>query len=439
MSDLPDGWKLSTIGDVADVNPRLSKSDLSDDDSVSFIPMASVSTESGHIDTSDVRPAGPLKMKSYRQFAEGDVLLAKITPSMENGKGAVARGLASCRGFGSTEFHVLRPWGVEADYLLRYVLQQSFRATAARNMTGTAGQLRVPPNYLRNHPIPVPPLAEQRRIVAAIEEHFSGLDAADAALRSGQLRLESLIQACIDSEMASAFEAPLETFASERGITDGPFGSNLKSSHYTDAGPRVVRLENIGCGEFIDAETHITREHYDRLSKHCVEPGDLLVASLYHNRLRACLAPEGLGPAIVKADCIRLRPRGSTEGKFLSYALRRSMINVWCQERVKGVGRQRLGLGGIRQLPIPNVDVDRQRAVVNRIGAIEDRTKETREIADQSLRRSAAFRRSILAAAFSGHLVPQDPSDEPASSLLQRIAAERAAASKPSRKKKRAS
>ena len=91
-------------------------------------------------------------------------------------------------------------------------------------------------------------------------------------------------------------------------ITDGPFGSNLKTAHYTDAGPRVVRLENIGEAKFIDIETHIDLAHFSKLSKHQIFPNDIVIASLGQPLPRACLVPSDLGPAIVKADCIRFNP-----------------------------------------------------------------------------------------------------------------------------------
>ena len=81
-----------------------------------------------------------------------------------------------------------------------------------------------------------------------------------------------------------------------RAITDGPFGSNLASRHYTESGPRVVRLQNIGDGRFIDERAHISEEHFESLRAHEVLPGDLLVASLGEVLPRACLAPATLGP-----------------------------------------------------------------------------------------------------------------------------------------------
>jgi type I restriction enzyme S subunit len=90
-----------------------------------------------------------------------------------------------------------------------------------------------------------------------------------------------------------------------RAITDGPFGSHLKSSHYTDSGPRVIRLQNIGDGVFIDEKAHISRNHYDFLKEHAIYPGDLVIRALGIPAPRACKIPDNIGPAIVKADCIR--------------------------------------------------------------------------------------------------------------------------------------
>src|SRR4051812_39673594 len=85
--------------------------------------------------------------------------------------------------------------------------------------------------------------------------------------------------------------------AEPRAITDGPFGSNLKTADYTDSGPRVVRLQNIGDMRFLDDESHISDAHYERLSAHAVQANDVLVAGLGEQLPRACLAPASLGPA----------------------------------------------------------------------------------------------------------------------------------------------
>src|SRR5205823_5142697 len=98
----------------------------------------------------------------YTAFRDGDVIMAKITPCMENGKAAIVRNTTNSLGFGSTEFHVLRPNGVAlAEYLFYFIRQESFRAAAEAEMTGSVGQRRVPAAFLQAAELPLPPLAEQ--------------------------------------------------------------------------------------------------------------------------------------------------------------------------------------------------------------------------------------------------------------------------------------
>ena len=154
------------LAEVCEINPRLPKGHtLTDDTEISFVPMAAVDEISGAIRDKHVRNFGQVK-KGFTPFRESDVLFAKITPCMENGKAAIARDLTGGFGFGSTEFHVLRAREmVLPEWLYYFVRRLVFRREAKRNFTGTAGQQRVPAVFLSNSQIPVPPLSEQRRIV----------------------------------------------------------------------------------------------------------------------------------------------------------------------------------------------------------------------------------------------------------------------------------
>src|SRR5690554_6722770 len=127
--------------------------------------MSAVEAERGRIDTSERRLFGAVK-SGFTAFASGDVLFAKITPCMENGKMAIVPSLPSNVGFGSTEFHVLRPSSaVDRDLLYYFVSSLSLRHEAQHQMTGAVGQKRVPKRYLENKMFRLPPLNEQRRIV----------------------------------------------------------------------------------------------------------------------------------------------------------------------------------------------------------------------------------------------------------------------------------
>ncbi|MFP5466239.1 MAG: restriction endonuclease subunit S [Gammaproteobacteria bacterium] len=159
-------WPLAKLGDVCELNPKLPKGHpLRDDTEVSFVPMAAVSELSCSITDPQVRPFSEVR-KGYTSFCDDDVLFAKITPCMENGKAAIARNLVNGHGFGSTEFHVLRAKAeVLPEWVYFFVRQASFRHEAKRNFTGTGGQQRVPVSFLAGSDIPLPPLPEQRRIV----------------------------------------------------------------------------------------------------------------------------------------------------------------------------------------------------------------------------------------------------------------------------------
>lgn len=155
--------------------------------------------------------------------------------------------------------------------------------------------------------------------------------------------------------------------AEPRAMTDGPFGSNLKSSHYVDSGPRVIRLQNVGFGEFIDERAHITEQHFESLRAHEARPGDLVVASLGQDLPRACLIPSDVGPAIVKADCIRVRLHSELDARYVNYSLQRPELRRAVSDQIHGVGRPRLGMAGIRALSIPLAPRAEQERIVDAI------------------------------------------------------------------------
>ena len=163
------GWGLTTLGECCELNPKRPRN-IDDELEVSFVPMPAVS-EDGKIDCSDVKLYKDVR-KGFTYFVENDVLFAKITPCMENGKGAVAKGLSGGIGSGSTEFHVLRPIEGKSNPYWLYIITmiKSFRVGARKVMTGTGGQLRVPVGYLRDFPISLPPIGLQNAFEAFVHQ-----------------------------------------------------------------------------------------------------------------------------------------------------------------------------------------------------------------------------------------------------------------------------
>ena len=224
------------LQDICEINPRMPRID--DDTEVSFVPMTSVS-EDGKIDTSDIRPYIDVK-KGYTSFKEDDVLFAKITPCMENGKGAIARGLKNGYGCGSSEFHVLRTKGQVMPEWIYYLTSWSyFRREAEKHMTGSAGQRRVPKLYLENYEIRLPELSDQEYQVQTLTHIKEVIDYRKAEL----VAFEELTKARF-VEMFIAKDFPLLTL-DEVSLSKGEYGAQSASIRYDPSRPRYVRITDI--------------------------------------------------------------------------------------------------------------------------------------------------------------------------------------------------
>jgi len=198
--DLPKGWVRTTLGEVCAMNPRMPFNEPRPDyTEVSFVPMDAVEEESGRLDASQIRTLGSVR-RGYTPFKENDVIFAKITPCMQNGKVALATGLKNGLAYGSTEFFVLRSYeGVLPRFLLYFLLQRSLREEAEHHMSGGTGHERVPSNYLFTHKLLLPPTAEQERIVAKLDAALSGVERAETAALRAQERLERYRAAVLQS------------------------------------------------------------------------------------------------------------------------------------------------------------------------------------------------------------------------------------------------
>jgi len=168
---LPESWVEVRLDEICLLNPKLASDERPGNDTkVTFVPMSAVDESAGVIAKPEVRTYSEVA-KGYTGFKEHDVLFAKVTPCMENGKAAIAGPLLNGLGFGSTEFHVLRPTDVVLpEYLFHFIRQPAFRARAASAFVGTGGLQRVPPNFMARVKLPLPTLLEQQRIIDLLGE-----------------------------------------------------------------------------------------------------------------------------------------------------------------------------------------------------------------------------------------------------------------------------
>ena len=207
MSNRDSKWTPYSLDDpkVCVINPKKSEvRHLADSTMITFVPMAKLDEVSGTFVNPSTRSLGKV-YKGYTYFREGDVVFAKITPCMENGKSAVARNLVNDIGFGTTEFHVLRPGPLTIpEWIHLCVRRRAFREAARRSMCGGAGQQRVPLDFLKETRIPVPPLEEQRRIVARIEALTRRADEARRLTLEREDELDTFLKAAYLKMIQSA-------------------------------------------------------------------------------------------------------------------------------------------------------------------------------------------------------------------------------------------
>lgn len=177
------------LSEVCEVNPR-DVHGLTPETTVTFVPMSAVDEKTGSIVSPEIRCYQEVA-KGYTPFRTNDVLFAKITPCMENGKCAIASDLENGWGFGSTEFHILRASeNVVPEFVYYFMRQDEVRQFAANNMTGTAGQQRVPKSIFDRLLIPIPPLTIQKKIAAILEK----ADAAREKRRQANKLTEQFLQ-----------------------------------------------------------------------------------------------------------------------------------------------------------------------------------------------------------------------------------------------------
>ena len=206
--ELPKEWKWELISDIAEINPLLpNKANIDRDLEVQFLPMKLVEEIINKIHLTETRKFVDVLKGSYTPFIDGDIIFAKVTPCMENGKIAIVNKLKNGIGFGSSEFHVLRCSDeINNSYLYNFIVQDTFRNKAQAAMTGAVGLRRVPKQFIENYLIPIPPtIEEQHQIVQEIESRLSVCDKMEQSITESIAKAEALRQ----SILKKAFEGKL--------------------------------------------------------------------------------------------------------------------------------------------------------------------------------------------------------------------------------------
>ena len=211
--------------------------------------------------------------------------------------------------------------------------------------------------------IPLPPLAEQKRIAGILD----AADALRAKRREALAQLDTLLQSTFLDMFGDPVTNPMgwpptSLSAISDELRDGPFGSNLKSSHYVESGVRVIRLQNIGVGEMRNDDlAFISEEHFASLPHNHCQPGDVIIGTMGDPNLRACIVPLALARALNKADCILMRvDRTKVDAIYVCWFLNNPGTVSMALRLVRGQTRGRISLGRMKKLQIPLPPLDLQ-------------------------------------------------------------------------------
>ena len=342
-------YPLKKLGDCCEVNPKRPNLTLKDTDIVSIMPMPSVS-ENGYLQDVADEEYGKVK-KGFTYFENNDVLFAKITPCMENGKGAIAEGLTNNIGMGSTEFHVLRPIeGVSSPYwLLALTRLPIFRERASKNMTGTGGQKRVPAKYLENFMVGLPPIEEQNRF----ENIYKQAD------KSGFDGLKSQF-----IEMFGAVEStkPLTDFIEVS--FPGEWGQEDKDG----SGVKVIRTTNFTNNGKLDLSDVVTRDiDYAKVEKKKLSKGDIILersGGTNENPVGRVVYFEEDGVYLFNNFTQLLRCKEGVNSLFIFY----SLFNYYQMNKnvIRSMGNKTTGIQNLKmerywQIPIADVSIELQK------------------------------------------------------------------------------
>lgn len=263
---------------------------------------------------------------------------------------------------------------------------------------------------LKDLRIHIPHLDQQRRIADFLDDRVTRIDQIITARRQQASGMNSVIDAewdRLDTWLREgAPSVPIRRVL--RSIVDGPFGSALTSAHYTEDGARVVRLGNLGLAEFRDADrAYISTDYAGDLAAHEVLPGDLLMAGMGDERWplgRCVVAPAHLGPAIVKADCYRIRLDGRVDHAFAAAYLSGPGSRSTFMHLSRGATRARLNTDLARAAELPLVAPADQSAYANAVQGLKSGM--TSQIADLEgfVSRLQEYKQSLITAAVTGEI-----------------------------------
>lgn len=448
MSELPRGWDRVRVGDLVEIGPR---TECHDETVVGFVPLHRLGVTFRSRHTFEPRSWSEVR-KGYTHFADGDVLLARITPSFENGKAGIARDLPNGLGAGSTEYFVCRTRDqlLLPEYLLAHFKTRAFLRDGEQVMSGAVGQQRVPKQYVLDSEIPLAPFNEQKRIADKLDTLLARVDACRERLD----RVPALLKRFRQSVLAAATSGELtREWREARGLDDAWEQTTVEKiidgKPRNGYSPRAVEhvtsvksltLTATTSGRFRGEHFKYIDESIPADSHLWLRPGDVLIqrANTLEN-VGVSAIFDGPEKTFIYPDLMmKCRANERVLPAFLHLVLSSQPVRNYFRENATGTAGNMPKINQQTVLSAPAVipPLAEQREIVIRTAellSLADALERSHDVAAMKVK---TITPATLAKAFRGELVPQNPNDEPASKLLARLRSAGASADEPSKAKR---
>ena len=306
----------------------------------------------------------------------------------------------------STGFMVLRcNEGVNNRYIFHYLKSSLFQSKKDKLCSG-ATQKAINNNKFAEIRIPLPQLPTQQKIAAILDKADELRQYNKQLIEKYEALTQSLFLEMFGDIVSNTKEWDKKTLKEiSLRFSDGPFGSNLKTEHYSESGIQVIRLQNIGINKFNDKEndkSFVNENHYNNvLKKYSCYPNDIVIATMGNPNIRACIVPDHISVAVNKADCVLLRVNSNIANQiYISSLLNLEAFLNLAISFIHGQTRSRISSGQLGSILIPIPPIDLQNQFAERVLLIETQKQQAQE----ALAKSEELFQSLLQRAFKGEL-----------------------------------
>ena len=401
-------WPTKTLAEACQIKPPKSEArdKLTETDLVSFLPMEAMGIDQMLVNPAQEKPLGEVA-GSYTYFAEGDVLLAKITPCFENGKLGIASGLKNGIGFGSSEYIVFRPnHSISKEWLYYFLLRESFRIEGAERMSGAVGHKRVSKEFIEDCRIPAPPLAEQQRLISILHEAFAGIATAKANAEKNLQNARELFESNLNSALTQKGEGWPEKRLEE--VADKyctlSYGIVQPGNEYPDGLP-VVRPTDL-------TEKIITSGGLKRINpkladgyrRTVLRGGELLLCVRGATGVVSVASTDLVGANVTRGIVPILFDGKQLTQEFGYYLMASATVQAQIREKTYGTALMQINIRDLRKITLSFPDLNEQAKMTGQFDALFAKTRRLESIYQQKLIALAELKQSLLRKAFSGKL-----------------------------------